>query len=498
MEDFTTIEEARRDLLECAVYLAGNVNSHEAQAEALKAIVVRYLEKQDVDHAAHYADLINDTFVRNRMLVSVVAKCVEMNDDDYAFQLVDAIDDRGITATAREAAAKMLAVRGDFAEALSIAEKLEHSSDTYAAIAVNQAKKGLEEDAAETFELIDFDKAKVGALEALAAHHLEKGENEKAVGVLEKAFAAAGEIEFPEDMIRSYFEIGNLFLGADKKDRAIETFARASSVIDKLDGVHRDGLYANTAIGFLNAGSLDLADRTLDEVSDKTEVAACLLGFSQIFLRDEDREESLDALEEAYAILNSQQETEIRDSGARNRLFGNIAVQFARLGKFERAVEIAHENVDTVQTNLALTNIAQICVLEGEDELSRQALRGIDSDAQRLSAYVALSDVRNQTGHREEAVALLEEAAALVETVPQFIVRSETQNEIAKRFMLYGEEERAREIASESLRTIEEIRGDNNRSIALTDLSRIYEKYGFELTGEDQEVLENLLRRTDL
>jgi tetratricopeptide (TPR) repeat protein len=497
MEELTTIDEARSDLLACAIYLSGNINSHEAQAEALRPIVLRCLEKNDVDNAAHFADTVNDSFVRNRLLVSVIAKCVELEDDEYAFQLVEAIDDRGMQATAREVIAKQRSVRGDFDGAVAIAETLEHSSDTFAAIAVNQAKKGFEAEALETLERIDFNKSKVAALEATAAYFLEEKQTEQAVRFIEKALAEAAGIEFAEDMVRSYFEIGNLFIGAGKKDRAIDTFAKAAAAIGALEGVHRDGLYANTAIGYFNAGSLDLADRTLDEVFDKTQVANCLLGFSQIFFREDEKEESLDALEEAYAILKSQHETEIRDSKARNQLFANIAVQFARLEKIERAVEIAHENIDEMQTNLALTNIAQLCVLQGNDELAGETIRGIESDAQRLSALVGLSDAKNQTEQKADAVVFLDEAAALIETVPQYIVRSDTQNEIAKRYLLYGETEKARRTASESLVTIGQINGVNNRSIALTNLSEVFEKGGFTLSESDREILENLIRKSE-
>ncbi len=497
MQDLVNIEEAQTDLLACAIYLAGNINSHEAQAEAIQPIVLQYLEKNNVDKAAQFADVINDSFVRNRMLVTVIAKCIELEDDEYAFQLVEAIDDLGMQATARETIAKQKAFRGEFEQALAIAETLEHSSDSYSAIAVNQVKKGFETDALGTLKRIDFNKSKVGALEAIAAHFLQEKQNEKALQFIEKAFEEAGEIEYAEDRIRSLFEIGNLFIEAGRKDRAIETFSKASQEIGRLEGVHKDGLYTNAAIGYMNAGSIDLADRTLDEVFDKTQVANCLLGFSQIFLKEGDKEESLDAVEEGYAILKSQDETEIRDTRSRNQLFTNIAVQFARLEKIERALEIAHENEDEMLKNLALTNIAQLCIMQENVEMANQALKGIESDSQRLSALVAVSDVQNETDKTAEAVETLEEAASLIETVPQHIAQSETQNVLADKFARYGQTEKAREIASESLQTISKILGENNRSIALTELAAVFDKHKFTLTEDDKEILETLVRKSE-
>lgn len=497
MEEFTTIEEAKNDLLSCAIYLAGNINSNEAQAETIKPIVQRFLEKNDVDNGAHFADVVNDSFVRNQLLIGVIAKCVELEDEEYAWQLIEAIDEYGTQATAKETIALQKAAKGEFEMALEIAGNLEHSSIAYAGIAVEQAREGLETETGETLKLINFNKSRVEALEQIAIHFLKKENNEKAHIFLDQAFLEAEEIEFTEDRIRAYLELANLYTETGVNDKAIECLGKAKSETDKLDGTHRELFNSNIAVGFLKAGSIDLADRTLDEVLDKTQVSNCLLGFSQIFEQDGEREEAIDTLEESYAILKSQQESEIRDSKARYQLFGAIATQFAKLEKTERAIEIAQENPDEFQRNFALTNIAQTSILQGNDEMADLALKGIQSDSQRLSALVAMSDAKNQAEKKDDAVALLNEAATLVEMIPQFIARSETQNELAKRFGFYGELDRSRELASESLSTIEEILGDNNRSIALTELSAIYDKYEFTPSNEDKEVLETLVRKSD-
>ncbi len=497
MAELTTTEEARNDLLSCAIYLAGKINSNEAQALTLKPIILRCLEKDDVDNAAHFADIINDSFTRNQMLIAVISKCVQLDDDEYAFQLIEAIDEYGTQATARETIAIQKALKGDFAKALEIAETLEHPSHSYAAIAINQAKKGFENEALETLQRIDFHKSVVEALEAITTDCLEQKQVGKAVAFLEIALEESENIEFAEDKIRALFEIANLFVEAEKNDRAIETLAKAAAETEKIDGLHKDGLFANIAVGYLKAGSLDLADRTLDEVGDKTQVANCLVGFSQVFDKEGEKEDSLDSLEEAYAILNSQQENEIRDSNSRHQLFSAIAVQFARLEKIERAIEIAHENPDVFQTNLALANISQLCVLQGNDEMAQQATKGIDSDSQRLTALVGLSDAKNQIDKKTEAVEFLDEAVTLIETIPQFIARTDTQNELANRFGFYGETEKARKLASASLQTVGEILGNDNRSLALSELAKVFEKYDFQLSDEDKELLGTLVQKSD-
>ena len=178
-------------------------------------------------------------------------------------------------------------------------------------------------------------------------------------------------------------------------------------------------------------------------------------------------------------------------------LFATIAVQFAKLEKIERALEIAHENPVEFHKNFALTNIAQVCILQGNDEMTDQAFKGIEADSQKLAALVAMSDAKKQVEKKDEAIELLNDAITLTDSVPQFIARTETQNEIANRLGFYSQTDEARKVASESLQTIGEVLGDNNRSIALTELAKVYDKYEFTLNEQDKEVLELIVRKTD-
>ena len=129
---------------------------------------------------------------------------------------------------------------------------------------------------------------------------------------------------------------------------------------------------------------MDEADRTLDLVGDNTQVASCLVGFSRIFENSGESDEAIETLEEAYSLLKSQRDQDIRDSQARFSLFATIAVQFARLEKPERAIEIAQENIDEMQQLSALAEIAQVCAAQGNDEYSKQALNAIFEDSTRM------------------------------------------------------------------------------------------------------------------
>ncbi|MGC2237708.1 MAG: hypothetical protein WA584_16210 [Pyrinomonadaceae bacterium] len=490
-----SLEEAQNNLFSCATYLAEDVRSSDGHAEAMKQIVPRYLEKGDVDLAAGLADTVDDTFVRDRLLTFVAEKCAAIDDDEYAFQLVEAIEDYGMQRQARERIALQKSAKNDFEKALEIAETLEHPDNAFSDIALHQAQQGDESAALATLEKIEFPYAKTIALQNMALLNLQKQETAKTVEYLEKAAHSADEIEFAEEQIRAYADIANHFTEAGQNGRAIETFDKAKTIAENLDSLQRDSFLASISNGFLRAGSVDLADRTLDLVSDKTQMTSCLVGFSQTFNEKGEREEAIDALEEAYAILKSQKDLEIRSSQTRFRLWSTISVLFARYEKPERAIEIAQEIPDEDEQTSALSQIAQVLTSQEKDDLARLALSAIAEDSQRLFALIGVSDAKNQLEKREEAVEILNEAAHLAETVSQLSPRSSAYNELARRFSEYGETDRAREISHENLETISQIRDEGNRAVALANLAAFYEQSEFDLTDAEKTILQEMTKK---
>lgn len=490
-----SIKEAENNLLTCAAFLAENIKSSDGYGEVMKEIVPLYLEKGEVDLAAQFADAIDDPFVRDRLLMLTAEKCAAIDDDDYAFQLVESIEDYGLQAQARERIALQKSIKNEFEKSLKIAETLEHADDALAGIAVHQAVKGDETNALETIEKIDFANSKVNAFQNIALFNLQKGETAKAVEYLDKAVEAAGNIEFAEEKIRALTNIGNLFIETNRRDKSIETFDQAKHLAEKLNNVHRDFHLATVALGFLRAGSLELADRTLDLVADKTQIASCLNGFAQVFWANGEKAEALETLEEAYAILKSQRESETRDSRVKVQIFGAIALQFAKFEKAERAIEIALENIDENEKMTALAGIAQVCTLQGRDELARQSINAISDDAQRMFALIGVSDAKSKLGEKEKAIEILNEAAALGETVSQIASRSSAYNEIAAHFQEWGESERAREVSSENLKTISQIRNESSRAVALAQLANVYKQAEFIINDAEKGILRTMIQK---
>jgi len=496
-EHLISIAEAQEDLLSCAAYLAEDIKSADGHSQALKEILPFYLAKENVDLAAEFANSIDDPFMRDRLLTLVAEKCAAIDDDEYAFQLVEAIEDLGTQAQARERIALQKSGKSEFEKAFEIAETLEHPDNVFAAIAVNASEDGKAETASEAIAEIEFPYTKVVTLQTIAAQKIEKKQNKEAVELLESALETAEDIDFTEEKIRALADIASHFTDAGRKDRAIETLDKAKQIAEKLDNIHRDAFLSNIAYGFFRAGTVDLADRTLDLVADKTQLSSTLVGFAKEYWTNGEKDDAVETLEESYAVLKSQHEKETRDSRAKFGLFGTISALFASYGKAERAIEIAHEIPDENEQISVLAQIAQIFTLNGEDAFALQAVQGIAEDSKRLSAFIGISDAQNRLEKREEAIDTLHQAANLAETVPQLASRSSAFNELAKRFAEYGETERAREITHENLETIAQIRDESSQAVTLANLSEIYETNNFELTDAEKEILQAIIRKAE-
>ena len=496
-EHFIKLDEARNDVLACATYLAEEIGSADGYGAAMMTLVPRYLTQGNVDLAAELANTVADPFVRDKLLILVAGKCAAIDDDEYAFQLADAVEDFGLQEMARERIALEKAAKSDFETALTITGNLEHPSNAYAGIAINQAKVGEQAAAEQTIEMIDFPAAKVAALQNVAMINLQKSETAKAVELLEKAADAASNIEHDEEEIRAWTEIAIHFIEADRKDKAVETFSTAKGVAETLDNVHRDSFLAGIAHGLLRAGSIELADRTLDLVKDKTQISSCLVGFSQEYWAKDEKTEAVEALEEAYAILKSQRDSETRDTKAKLALFSTIAVQFAKFEKPERAIEIAQENIDAGEQLKALAQIAQVCTSQGKDEIARQALDDIFDEGQKMFALIGMSDIQNNAGKTEEAISLLKEADEKIEIVPQLSLRLSACIELADRFAKHGKTETVHDLLREGLATVAALRGESIQSVALASLAEAFQRHDIALSDEDRQMLFEMVQKKD-
>jgi tetratricopeptide (TPR) repeat protein len=473
-EHFISREDAESDLLFCAAYIAERIASIEGHADAMAAVVPQYIANGNVDLAAELANTVDDPYTRDRLLTAVAEKCAEKDDDEYALQLAEAVEDAGLRSQALERVGLQFASKGKFESAHSIADSMAHPDGVLVGIAVKQAVDGLDTEATKTIEEIEHAGAAVSAYFEIALHWFRAENAGKAVEYLEHARDEAENIEHTEEKARAFCDLGNAFIEVGRNDRAIETFDKAKATAETIDNIHRDTFLSLAAQGFLHAGSLDLADRTLDLVTDKTAIASCLLGYSREFWRKDDRAEAIESLEEAHAMLESQHERETRDHKARFRLFTSIAAQFAGFEKGERAIEIAERIQDEGERTSALKQIAGILTFRKEDDEARHAFRAINDDGDRAFALIGMSDAKEKNEDGASAIDILNEANVLAESVPQLTFRASAYKEIGVRLHKFGESSSAAAVFGNALDAIAQLRDESAKAVALAGLAQIF------------------------
>lgn len=495
---FISRDAAETDVLACATYLAEATESSDGHANGISAVVPRHLAKGDVDLAAELANTVDDPFTRDRLLIHVAEKCAEIDDDEYAMQLLDAIGEPALQAEGRERIGMLEANKGKFDTARQIAELMTHPDYVYSAIAVKQYASGDAHAFRTTLKDVEFPAARVSAYSGIAHSLLGEEKKDGVVDLLEAATADAAEIEHPEERIRAFVELGTLFHEAADNGKAIRTLDAAREYSEQLDNVHRDNFLAAVSVGFLRAGSQDLADRALDLVNDKTQTATCLVGHARLFWSKDQKDDAIEALEEAYAILRSQRDIETRNSKERYRLFGTIASQFVHFDKGERAIGVAEEIEDEAESMSALSQAAVIFASRGEDELARQALNAIPEEAQRTFALIGMSDAVEQAGKREAAILHLEEARHLTETVPQLASRASAYMEIAKRYAKYDQPEKFDPAIASAIETLSSIKDESVKVASLVELDTLIEELKLDIAPQDLEFLKEILRDVPL
>ena len=496
-EHFISRADAESDLFSAAVYIGESIRSSDGHAEAMKAIVPTFLDRGDVDMAAELANTVDDPFTRDRLLIRIAEKCADVDDVDYALQLTEAIEDHGMQAEALERIASTRAGMGDVATAAEIAGSMVHPDYVYGSIAVYEAANGNAAGCDAALAKSEFASARVAALQHIASARISNDQRESAVAFIESATKAADDIEHDEERIRALCEIGGLFVQARRNDKAVETYDHAQRLADALTNMHRDYFLVTCALGFLGAGSEELCDRTLDLVRDKTQMASALHALAKHEFDQGDNDGALETLEEAWAIVRSQRDIETRDSRARDNIMGLIASEFAVFGQPERAIEVATQNDDPQTGVAALTRIAQTLLIAGDEGKIQQVIDAIPDDSDRMLALISLSDIRENSGDREAAARLLNEAASMADAIPQLALRASALDAMAERFAAQGDAARSHELALEALEVIGQIRDESSQAVALAALSGTYSRHAFDFGDREKQLVELMLQRAD-
>jgi tetratricopeptide (TPR) repeat protein len=362
-------------------------------------------------------------------------------------------------------------------------------------VAAHQAASGQEAGADDTLGRIEFSTALTSALQNIASVYMERDDVERAVAYLERAETAAGAIEHDEERIRTLCEIGNQYVEAGRSELAMASFENARMTAEGLQSSQKDHMLVSCAVGFLQAGNSEMADSVLDLVLDKTQLSSALVSFARYAWKNDEKEDALEALDEAYEIINAQKEKETRDSRNRYAIMAAIAAQFAVFSHGERAVEIAVANPSPADRSAALSQIAQLQVMQNNDEAAHETVALIDDDAERMLALISMADAKKRLGDTEAYSRYLAEAASISDTIPQFVARAKVLTELTSRRLADDSQEEARQSGLQCLEVIGEIRDESSKAEVLAALSKVYGEGNLEIGTAEKSILARIVRR---
>lgn len=493
MQGFIERERAESNPFDCAAFVAERIGSADGHAEAVSAVALRYASQGELDLAAQLADTIRDPHGRDVALVEIAARCAEFKDDEYGLQLTQAIEEYGFQQQALANIAVRQAERGDFDAALETAQSLDDSLTTLGEIALRFARRGEMQKAEEIIAQIDLPVVRVQILNELAAIKIHR--NEPFDDVLSEAEAEAEQIEFVEERVQLLLENAARRIEGKHYDRAFAILEIVKTLSAQLESRFRDQILTQTSALYAHAGNFEQAEKILEPIADKHNVALAQATIAYEHQAAGDHEKAVAALEESFAVLKSQREREIRDSRARYNLMASNAVRLAQFGRFERAIEAALENPIDEMRHSALGQIAAVCAAHGKNELAAQAVNSILDLAARASALILVSDGEIKAGETEKSLQTLREAHSLAEEVEQLPARAQVLNEIAVRCVERGDRERARELLTESLDISRSIVDETAQAVSLTNTAEIYNRFELEISEAESNVLQMIIRK---
>ena len=492
-EHLISFEDAHNDLLDCAAYLAEEIADAETRGEAFEKIVPYYLERGAVDLAAELANTIDFAPRREMLLLNVAVKCAEIDDDEYAFQLIEAIDDDVLSEAAKERVIIEIAAKGDTEKVLPLARTLKNNASVLGFIAVKMNENGDEIGALNLVEEIDDPAEKSDKLQLIALEKYAADEKDKAFELLEKAYQTVSAIDYAPDKIKALHSVSYSFGEVQRRDRSIEILAEIQRVAESLGTVDRDNRLSEVSLAFFEAGSVDLADRALDFVQDKTQIASVLVGYAREYWDKDEKVEAREALREAYQVLLSQGERETRDSLTRFKTFTAITAQFAEFGEAETAIDAADRIQFDGERHAALAQIARTLAAQNEEQSAHRALKLITDAEIRTFALLKIADDYYRAENLPQAVEYTDEAAKSLDDAETNPLRLRLSVAAANRYAVFGANDKAHQTAEKILREVIKLRNPSLQSNVLADLSAGFKQANLELNQTEKELLQTIL-----
>lgn len=290
----------------------------------------------------------------------------------------------------------------------------------------------------------------------------------------ECALLISQSIVLKQQEVSALVNIAGMYLEAGKKDKALDTFSRATQEAAAIkDVLEQEKAYAEIALHFSMAGHFDRAIETASKVDDHYFSAELLAQIADLYTKAGQPDRASDMLSKALKVTKK-----IEAGYHRFSLLEMIAVFYANAGQFKKSIDTAGTITWANQKDRALVEIASMLAGAGRFDEAFDVIRPIEDLSSHAEALSKIAVARAERGDFKKA---LKGAANIGDTYR----KSNTMAEIAARYVEAEKNEKALEILSISLASAREIQIADFKCDALGKISVTYIK-----TGQPEKALE--------
>ena len=457
-------------VLNTIVALAEEAEELADKVKVLTSVAAIRAKMGDVDRACRDLDAIvnltveiEDVWNRSELLAHIVSEITDIGMLDKAIEIADKVEDKIALSMALADIASALARRGAVERALHLFKQASHMANeerdedwtptALEKIGETMVRAGLVDEAVSIADEVDI-AFRPYMLTDIAEALIERGEKEKAIRALNKAFREAEELADVKERVCALSCIADSLINADAPDKAYEVLQRAISYMENADTeLRRSWVWEDVVSSLVRIGrfreAIDLAKRiedretrlrALSEIADNTaniirEVLSIMVDVGEVeeaiklaMRGRDDRVSSFMAkllldLGEMEKALEMAERTSYE---YRVQVLNRVIDAALKAGDVEKAIEMAKRiyfpNLDLRWEKLA--DIAEHLALSGAVDRALNLVSEIEDVDQRVQALADMAFTLAESGKLDQARRVLKYAFHATRDVKNTIERA--------------------------------------------------------------------------
>lgn len=471
----------------------------EVQAEVISIIAGRYAKLEFLDHAIELAETISDPFTRDNTFAQIAAASITTGNPDYAGALVEAIEDPGVRSMAIENIAIKYAELGNVDRSLELVNELDDADHTLRGIALVDATPSPRSiELALSITAPELRADTLGQL-AAAAHRAERTQD--ATELLAESLRAAEEIEFSQSRIYALISIASINREVGKTDRSLEILSHALELCEDFEGQQAWGLSSTLARsealaqiveGLARLGQFEQADLAAEQIEDPYPFARASAQQAIAYYRAGQKEQAMTLLSEALELVLEEPVYGAQGMLAKDAVLAELALSFATVGQLEKGLAVTKNLTTEDQQNTALEQIGKECARTGNSDGVYETAKSITNNYATTSYWLAVTDVVRDSTDPDLAHNTLLEAAKQAVVIEDDYEKALSLIEVAYRFALINDSDKASEIFIPALTTIKELDQEDKKALSLLRMDQRFRELNRKPSEEERHLLSQI------